>query len=202
MNEDGKSVKIRITKENIRLAIEIISVIAMVTFGIIAWNQADRANKLQSEMSNILKPSIIKTEINVEGGSKGYSFPIYINNPSDTQYFIDFPNSLCYYNRAYMINQTNYTSSTNLTNITNQSQFTTPSLSFPLGIFFPKEDHSINPHQVKTIYCPDFTIFNVTNVIKTDLRVCIKLEKISDRICEDLDVNIVPSNRSEANNNK
>ena len=89
MSENDKGITVHLTVKNIA----IFAVIVAIVFGIIAWYYADRADKLQNEMSNILKPSITKTDINVEGGTTGYLFYIYINNPSDTQYFIDFTNS-------------------------------------------------------------------------------------------------------------
>jgi hypothetical protein len=156
------------------MALTVISLIAAGYF--LAENQG-----LIHEKETLDKPVILTTPMRILGGTTKVSFPFYVKNPSDKNYYIDLAAGSCLARSAYIKKIGNDELGGEISSegdITVKRVDSTKMLAIP-------------PHDQLTLYCSSFDVANPPQDTSGELRVCLKEKKTPTPICENIDITII-----------
>ena len=164
--------------EFVSMLITLVSLCFAIYFGI-------QNHNLNKEKNELEKPILLTPDLRVEGNSASVSFPFYIKNPSDNEYYVDLTEGTC---------------SPKTTLIKKSAPERT---EVPVGSGFngdndiiiertpPENVIIIPPHDGKTVYCQYFDVYNPIKDTIVEMDVCIKEKRIKDPICGTLQINIL-----------
>ena len=167
----------------VRTIVAIVAAIVAIYFGIANLN-------LHHQLFEVSLPYIIPIALTIPSNTVGLSFPVYIRNPSSTEYTINLSGGTCNFDT----NLLSYGSSTNQ-KINNVSKNTNSINSVEINPNYQLTTEIIPPKNTSLIYCNHWDSKQIINYsINTTLDVCIKLIGISNKICGGMPITIIRHN--------
>ncbi|MFA6530925.1 MAG: hypothetical protein WCT31_04295, partial [Candidatus Micrarchaeia archaeon] len=177
--------KQKILDDPVKLGSLLVAVI-MLLFNIYFYLENSRLTNenlaLNKEISDLKKPSILALDYRVEGNTASAIFAFYVTNPSDTEYYVDLTQGTCKSNSSLLsISAPPATNNQQSTVVTDSSEMTIPSNP-------PQNKIPIPPHSKIQMWCNPYDVSNPVRDSSISLTTCVKLEKVEQPICDDLQI--------------
>lgn len=160
-------------------SIAIVSVIFTVYF---AWQNYT----LQSQLFEASLPYIITQGLQTPSNSSNLEFPVYVMNPSNQEYSINFSQSTCGFSTTLI-----YPTPVQRANST--QVITNPIYNVEAIPNFHAQTSPLPSKNTTLIYCSGFSVNRTTVNVNTSMNVCIKLIGVGSKICSSIPITIIKS---------
>ncbi len=160
-------------------SIAIISLMFTVYF---AWQNYN----LQNQLFEASLPYIIIRGLQTPSNSSNLWFPVYIMNPSNQEYSINFSQSTCEFSTT-LIYQTPVQRANSTQVVTN------PIYNVEAVPNFHAQTSPLPSKNTTLIYCSGFSVNRTAINLNTSMNVCIKIIGVSNKICSSIPITIIKS---------
>ena len=120
----------------------------------------------------------------MKGGSSSVDFPFYVINPSDKESYIDLTQGCSLPDSALLTKSAPKQTESSKENVDVGENITIQKTQ-PLPIF------PVPPHEQVILHCSGFDGHNPVEDTIANMRICIKEKRITEQICENLQITIL-----------
>ena len=159
-----------------------IAILAVIIAAYYAWQNYN----LQSQLFEASLPYIITQGLQTPSNSSNLEFPVYVMNPSNKEYSINFSQGTCEFSTTLI-----YPTPVQRANST--QVVTNPIYNVEAIPNFHTQTSPLLSKNITSFYCSGFSVNRTTTNVNTSMNVCIKIIGVGNKICGSIPITIIKS---------